>query len=128
MISLGIVFSDDNGNEVGSFLGDFKNLPGHTPDPNTMTEFWERDESNRAELARIRSNARCMFSVMKDLYDTIDSLNTKRIVWVARPAAYDWQWLNYYHNLYVLVDNTANLNQAKLYYELRKALSENKVI
>ena len=31
-----------------------------------------------------------------DMYTKLKS-NFKKIVWVARPAAYDWQWLNNYY-------------------------------
>jgi hypothetical protein len=58
MLSLGIVFSNVKGEEIGFFLGDMEPLPGHTSDVYTMTNFWEYDENNRAELERIRNNAR----------------------------------------------------------------------
>ena len=101
MISLGVVFTDKTGKIVGEFLGDIQELPNHKADPSCITEFWERDENNRKELQRIRENARPAFDVMKDLNKYIADMNPKRVTWVARPAAYDWQWINYYQNYYL---------------------------
>ena len=66
-----------------------------------MKDFWERDENNRSELKRIRDNARPSVKVMSDLNDLIKNMKPRRITWVARPSAYDWQWLNYYQNVYL---------------------------
>jgi inhibitor of KinA sporulation pathway (predicted exonuclease) len=47
---------------------------------------------------------------MQELYAKLASFNAKKIVWYARPSAYDWQWINYYHNLYRTTwDTNANL-------------------
>lgn len=101
MLSIGIVFTDNNGSMVTEFLGDFEVLPGKCEDPLTMQEFWERDANNKEELARIRKNARPVMTVMTELNQFISNLKAKRITWVARPAAYDWQWLNYYQYYYL---------------------------
>lgn len=96
MISIGVVVTNDQGAIVGEFLGDLEVLPDHVEDAATSVEFWNRDENNRAELARIRANAKPPLVVMQALNDFLRDLKAKRITWVARPAAYDWQWLNYY--------------------------------
>ena len=102
MLSIGIVFTEaSTGKIVHEFLGDFEPLDNHETDQATMTEFWERDENNRKELQRIRDNSRPLFDVMSDLNDTIKAMQAKRVTWVARPSAYDWQWLNYYQNVYL---------------------------
>ena len=100
MISIGIVFTNTDGKVVDEFLGDFKPLLNHPEDADTMKHFWYRDENNRAELKRIQENAKDAMETMDDLNNFLKKLKAKRINWVARPAAYDWQWLNYYFHLY----------------------------
>lgn len=76
-------------------------IPGnkHKADERTMQEFWSK---NSDELQRIRKNARPVNEVMA----MIDSMlrkyrdSGKKVKWVARPAAYDWQWLNCYYSHY----------------------------
>jgi hypothetical protein len=55
-----------------------------------MDNFWYRDDNNRAELARIRANARTAVDVMKDLAamitHVIESNNLKRMNWIAKPS------------------------------------------
>ena len=58
MLSIGVTFTDKDGVELGTFLGDMHPLTGHREDADTMQNFWNRDEHNRAELARIRKHAR----------------------------------------------------------------------
>jgi len=104
MLSIGVVFTDaETGEVVGNFLGDIEPLPGHEPDEATMKEFWERDDNNRAELKRIRANAKPAGEVMQALENHLKALMKKgytKVKWVARPAAYDWQWLNCYYQYY----------------------------
>ena len=99
--SFGICFMNSNGKIVAEFLGDMEPLPGKVEDPDTMKYFWDKDDNNRKELQRIREHAKPAMEVMTDLNDFIKSLKAKRISWKARPAAYDWQWLNYYQNAYL---------------------------
>ncbi len=101
MISLGIVFTDSNGTEVNSFLGDIESLEGHEADPATINEFWLRDDNNKAEFKRIKDNSRPVENVMGDLAKVLAEYASQKhkVVWVARPAAYDWQFLkNYYEH------------------------------
>ena len=109
MLSLGVVITDSDGNIISEFLGDFEQFPGKIEDPATMNEFWYRDENNKKELARIRKNAKPITMVMKSLNEFLRNLNAKRITWVARPAAYDWQWLNYYQHYYLGNGGTGSL-------------------
>jgi hypothetical protein len=109
MLSIGVVFTDQSGKELANFLGDLKPLSGHVEDTSTMEEFWYANENNKTELERIRKNAKPAMEVMKKLHDIIQKFNVKKIVWVARPSAFDWQWLNYYHNMYLTIDPKANL-------------------
>lgn len=109
MLSIGVVFTDSEGNFVQEFLGDFEPLEGHEEDEATMKEFWDRDENNRNELQRIRDNARPVVEVMTELNELVKNLGARRVTWVARPSAYDWQWLNYYQNVYLHEGGTLSL-------------------
>lgn len=98
MLSIGVVVTDQSGVFVDEFLGDFEPMVGKQEDSQTMTEFWSK---NTQELSRIRENAKPVMTVMKNLNDFVCGLKSKRITWVARPAAYDWQWLNYYQHYFL---------------------------
>lgn len=102
MISVGIVFTDSNGNEINSFLGDILPIDGHQADPVTIREFWERDDNNRAEYKRIQENSRPATDVMEDLAKILAEYvsNKQNVIWIARPASYDWQFLKNYYEFY----------------------------
>mgnify|MGYP000312516762 CR=1 FL=1 len=86
-------------------MGDITVLQGHEPDEDTMN-WWKSTEDKSKELERIQANARDVVQVMGDLSKLITSLmkkhELKRMIWIARPASYDWQWLNCYWNEYLL--------------------------
>jgi len=104
MLSIGVVFTDaETGDVIDDFLGDLEPLPDHYSDIDTMKEFWDRDDNNRAELKRIREHARPIVDVMEEFEATLKVLMMQgytKVKWVARPAAYDWQWLNCYYQYY----------------------------
>jgi hypothetical protein len=105
MIAIGVTFTDKTGKELDSFLGDISPLQGHVPDKDTM-DWWNGDENKRRELKRIQDNARPVVEVMRDMANKINRLmkdhGLKRMIWLARPASYDWQWVNCYWNEYLL--------------------------
>ena len=96
MISLGVVFTNAKGEVVQEFQADLKPLPNHFEDDDTMKNFWNANPENQAEYKRIKDNEVDAKNAMQALETIIGTLKVKRVVWVARPAAYDWQWLNYY--------------------------------
>lgn len=102
MISIGISFQTSDGKEIARFLGDIKPLLNHKPDEQTLEEFWFKNENNKNEWKRIKENAKDYMVIMKELDDILKFLASKnyKIHWVANPAAYDWQWLKYYFELY----------------------------
>lgn len=113
MISVGIVFTDSNGDEVNSFLGDLALIEGHKEDPSTITEFWDRDENNRDEFKRIKDNSQPVEVVIEKLTKILAEYASqkRKVVWVARPASYDWQFLKNYYEYFkptkvVLSDGT----------------------
>ena len=102
MINIGVVITDDNENILGEFNGDLEPLDHHVSEQATMDEFWDKNDNNRAELKRIRENERPAIDVIRDLFDFVyNTANGRKIKWIARPAAWDWPWLKYYHQLYV---------------------------
>lgn len=104
MIAIGVSFTNNKGDELGTFLGDLKNLEGHNPDEDTMN-WWKSNESKSKELKRIQDNAKDANEVMRDLSnklrEMLDKTGFKRMLWIAKPASYDWQWLNCYYTRFL---------------------------
>jgi hypothetical protein len=97
MLSLGIYGFDSTGKKVDEFQ---RNIAPHAtkkPDKRCMTEFWAK---NPEAWAFVQTDQVTAEECMKQLAEWYTNLATtfSKIKWVARPAAYDWQWLNnYYH-------------------------------
>lgn len=103
MISIGVCFTDHHGNEIGSFLGDIKPIDGHQSEKYTM-DWWTSNDHNRAELARIRENAKDANEVMRNLSEKLRGLfaqGYRYSKWIAKPASYDYSWLNGYYNRFL---------------------------
>lgn len=103
MISLGVCFTNNKGEELGSFLGDIQPLEGHFTDESTML-WWTSDPDRKKELERIRKNAKPVLQVMKSLSTILSKfqeIGYKNFKWIAKPASYDWSWLNAYYNMYL---------------------------
>jgi len=99
MINIGIVFTGSAGNILGEICVDIKPRIGFRGDASTIAWWSHPDRIN--EYNRI----------LRDGIDPVaamDSVNTKileivgktKLVWVARPAAYDWMFLKCYWDLY----------------------------
>lgn len=95
MVSFGILFTDETGKQLESLQMDLKPLPNHYPDQRTMDEFWSK---NQEEWDRIKRNAMEPRIAMLALNMILQKFATAgaEVEWVANPAAYDWQWINYY--------------------------------
>lgn len=97
MLSLGICGLDAEGTEIMKYQENIYPLIGHTMDANTklfwdaQPEAWEFVNTNQVDY----------HDAMQKLSDELDRLKEKgyTLKWIAQPAAYDWQWLNYYWNL-----------------------------
>lgn len=97
MISLGICGLDINCNELYRYEANILPLVDHSVDPATMARFWDK---NPVAWTHATSNQITCIQAMDRLADDLAKLTCDgyRFVWVAQPAAYDWQWLNYYWN------------------------------
>jgi len=94
MVSIGIVFTDESGKILHEYEADLKPLEGHEPDPITMDEFWSKHES---EWARIQREGRDYKDVMLEIYDLCTiRFKDHNVKWLAKPAAFDWQWVSSY--------------------------------
>lgn len=99
MLSIGIVFTDETGKILHEYGADLEPLKGHHADPLTLMEFWSQHQD---EWKRIRQNAQYAGDVMRKIHDLcVSRFKDYKVVWVARPAAYDWQWVSSYANLYL---------------------------
>jgi hypothetical protein len=99
MLSIGIVAFDCTGSWKATFQ---RNLFPHStkvPDQRCMEEFWAK---NPVASAFVKTNCVTPEQGMRELGEFFTTLKAKtgnaKFWWVARPASYDWQWLNcYYH-------------------------------
>lgn len=97
MVSIGIYGFNGVGDEVVSYQRNIKPCSNRIVDIPTKERFWDKnpDALNFVQTDQV-SAEECM-SEISDLYKGLKEKNYK-IVWVARPSAFDWQWLNCYYN------------------------------
>ena len=96
MLSNGIVFFNSNGTEIKSFQRNIKPLPDKTQEKRCMTEFWDKFPD---VWKFVNSNQITAIEFCQELETILLELEkTYQIIWVASPAAYDWQWLNSYYD------------------------------
>lgn len=95
MTSIGIYAFDENNNHVDSYQRNIKNVEGHITDPATQVEFLD----THPDLVKfLQTDQVTPYECMAELATFLSGLSNKKIVWLARPGAFDWQWLNgYYH-------------------------------
>ncbi|AYV84382.1 MAG: exonuclease [Hyperionvirus sp.] len=98
MISIGIVFFDSNGDEIQSYQRNIKPVANKIQDPKVMTDFWSKFPdvwqfitSNQVEPAVFVMELSKILKLLGRTYD---------MVWVAHPAAFDWQWLKNYYEFF----------------------------
>lgn len=93
MRSIGIAAKDEEGKKY-EFYRTLIPLEGHVVDKRCKEEFWDK---NPEAWAEVNKNPVSPGLAMIDLNEWLKELrNTFELQWVAYPAAYDWQWLNYY--------------------------------
>lgn len=101
MLSIGVYGLTKNKTEVCRFQRNLKPLPDKKASTRCMTEFWDK---NPDAWKFVNSDQQDPVKAMKELADLLTELKTKyRLVWVAAPAAYDWQWLKAYYEQMRLV-------------------------
>jgi hypothetical protein len=99
MLSFGAVAFDETSRaEVDAMQMNLKPRAGCVQDERCMREFWanhpdvykfvQTDQISGEAFAKRIADFWCQWS------------KTHTIRWVANPSAYDWQWLNFYYNLY----------------------------
>ncbi len=121
MLGLGLVVTDGDGDEVGDFevnilprdevkhvtnpeTGTVKIVPLYVPGPQLAPGgFWTLEENQPAweYLQKDRVSATAAMALLDAFLNRL-RLGYKgyKLVWVARPAAFDWQWLKAYWELY----------------------------
>lgn len=94
MRSIGIVAFDQTGKEIWRLQRNLKPLKNHTEEKKCMEEFW----NVRPELWKfVNSHAIEPLTLIEEL--EIILTENPNVTWICYPAAYDWQWLNYYYCL-----------------------------
>ena len=98
MLSIGISGLNENGQEIISYQRNIAPHPNRVVDQRTKIEFWDKNpEIYKFVTSNQVSAEQCMKEII-ELYNKLKNQGYK-ISWIARPAAYDWQWLNsYYHD------------------------------
>ncbi len=95
MLSIGICGLTMNRKIVFEFERNLKPLEGAILDKETMS-FWEKEENNDA-WEYCNQNQKDPAEVFKELNEQIIELSkTWELIPAAAPAAYDWQWPNWY--------------------------------
>ena len=97
LLSIGIFAFDSSGSEVTTYQRNLFPHPTKVADERCIREFWDKHPE---VSAFVKTNQVSPEQCMQEIADFYTGLKTKfaKIKWVARPAAYDWQWLNcYYH-------------------------------
>ena len=100
MLSLGAAVTDPETEEViSSWYGTFELLPDCSPHPDTMENFWEKPENQKAWEAA-RKNPRDPKILMEEFVIWVESFGG-RPVFVNYPLAYDWKWIDYYLHRFI---------------------------
>jgi len=80
-------------------------IEGRSPCPVTYDEFWSKWP---LKWASCQEHACLPADAMIQLFEWLNGLTSeypdKSLIWVAGPASFDWQWLNYYY--YAFSDTT----------------------
>jgi ribonuclease T len=91
MVQLGIAGVIADGTEKFAAVWNVKREAGHHPDTDTMNDFWAQ---HRSEWEATQVDPMPSSTVQATLANVIDGLSQKfRIVWIAYPGAFDWQWI-----------------------------------
>lgn len=98
MLSIGAVVCDEAGNVLETWERNLLPIPGREAEVECMEEFWSKHPE---AWDYATTNAVEPSKAMKDLIDLFLRHGGKEAVeWVAKPAAYDWQWLNGYYAMF----------------------------
>src|SRR3989338_6556001 len=94
MLSFGVVIYDQDGNEIDSFERNLFARTDAVEDIDCLNSFWKQHPD---QWDYVHTN---QISPRQFVRDFVKFLNGRSVIWIAYPAAYDWQWLNNYYHLY----------------------------
>ena len=105
MLSIGLYVFDELGDEVCTYQRNIKPRRNKVPDERCMQEFWYR---NPKAWAFVQQDQIAAEDCMDEISELLGNLKKRfqKIRWVARPASYDWQWLNGYYDEFGAKDKT----------------------
>lgn len=98
MLSIGIVVFDIDGNELEFYQSNI--IPEKEPDIKCINSFWILFPEAWEFIQGDRKPWGVVMIEINKLYAKYYGKGFK-IEWVAGPAAYDWQWLNYYYSKFL---------------------------
>lgn len=98
MLSFGLVVFDQAGKEIGSLKKNLQPRPGAVQDKRCMEEFWAKQPEAWKRTTENAVDPKEFAEAVADMWKAFEG-HGKR-VWIANPAAYDWQWLKYYYEAY----------------------------
>jgi hypothetical protein len=97
MLSFGLVLFDSTGKEIDKLQINLKPRVGAEQEKRCMDEFWAKNpevwkfvQTDAQEPQEFGTRVAALLVKYKD----------HRVTWVANPAAYDWQWVKFYYELY----------------------------
>src|ERR1039458_9746746 len=94
LVSFGLVIFDENGKELDSFQRNIHPRKDRIVEKRCKEEFWNK---NPEIAAFVKTKQVSGMVFIRDLSLVLRRWKeTHKIVWVANPSAYDWQWLNAY--------------------------------
>jgi len=99
MLSFGCVVFDEQGREVDTMQMNLKPEEGKVADPKCQEEFWDKNPEIVQFVQTNQQEPRALALAVGALYAKWEASGHK-IVWVANPSSYDWQWLNAYYCRY----------------------------
>lgn len=94
MLSFGLAAYTLDKRLLGTFSRNLVQLPGASPDPRTMTEFWAKNPSAWAEATRDPVDPSV---AMPEFVAWVrETTGQAKPIFVAYPAPYDFAWMTYY--------------------------------
>ena len=104
MLALGIWILDEQGNDIDSWQRNIKETAPRKATSRCIKDFWDKQpEAWKA----IHTDQVTPQQAMSDLADLIKKYSEYQITWLARPAAYDWQWVKGYYEEFAPSDSPA---------------------
>lgn len=97
MLSIGIYGFDQTGAAVVEYQRNIAPHDTKVSDERCMKEFWNKNPEAWAFVQQDQVSAETCMLQVAELFTSVKA-KYKKVRWVARPAAYDWQWLNCYYS------------------------------